>query len=180
MTERPIEELIGWTPDEEAAAELSRLRQEVETLEDDLLRAVQVRGHALRIAAAELLPGPDGQDYIDREKLIATWVDDAHEARDMQAEECAKHTHRLIALLRCINGGPCPTCGGRWEPKGRGAPDECPADCVDGRAPGIVEQLEASVERLTIWSHLTDDDVQIVHDELAAVIATLREVVPGE
>lgn len=51
--------------------------------EDDLLYALLVRHHALRIAAAEVLPGPDGQDEIDRERLIEQWVELAHDEAGM-------------------------------------------------------------------------------------------------
>lgn len=62
------------------ALENRRLRAEVETLESDVLRLMEIRALALYHAATYCQPGPDGQDYIDRARLIHQWVEEAYES----------------------------------------------------------------------------------------------------
>jgi hypothetical protein len=86
-----------------------------------------------------------------------------------------------IRWLTLIKGGPCPEC------KGTGTcqcercedaawPQKCPqapANCIDGRTPGIIDRLEA---------HLADQrttERMLGHydDDLEAIIADLRKAV---
>jgi hypothetical protein len=59
-------------------AEVERLRIDNETMEDDLLTMLKVRNEALRQAACEVIVGPDGQDDLDRSRLIRGWVEEAY------------------------------------------------------------------------------------------------------
>lgn len=89
------------------AATVVALHDEVERIEDDLTRALRVRNEALLAAAEELHPGPDGQDYLDREALIREWVDDGHERVDaMNAKqlECVQRVARLRTVLADVLG----------------------------------------------------------------------------
>ena len=54
-------------------------KAQIELLEDDLLRFMEHRALALEEAALEIQPGPDGQDYLDRSRMIRRWVDAAWE-----------------------------------------------------------------------------------------------------
>lgn len=69
MTERDRRDLL---------AEVDHLTAERDEALDDLLYALQVRARALAIAAETIQPGPDGQDCLDRERMITAWVDEAH------------------------------------------------------------------------------------------------------
>jgi hypothetical protein len=60
---------------EPPAAVIERLTKE----RDDLLAMLKVRNEALNIAAEYAHPGPDGQDYLDRSRLVARWLKDAYE-----------------------------------------------------------------------------------------------------
>lgn len=62
-----------------AASRISRLTEENETLQEDIARALRIRTRALRHLAEDLAPGPDGQDYIDRERAIDAALDRAYE-----------------------------------------------------------------------------------------------------
>lgn len=55
------------------------LERENDDLHDDLVKCLEVRGLALEEAATLVQPGPDGQDYIDRARLIAQWITTAYE-----------------------------------------------------------------------------------------------------
>ena len=71
------------------------LLERIDELEDDLVRMLHVRAAALEIAAAVIQPGPDGQDYLDRSRMIVQWVEQAHE----QVGEDGPHTQRISALM---------------------------------------------------------------------------------
>jgi hypothetical protein len=75
-----------------------RLEEENEALHDDLARTLELRNLALRIAAAEVLPGPDGQDDLDRERLIQRWLDDAHDEVAWDRPLIAQLQHRILSL----------------------------------------------------------------------------------
>jgi chromosome segregation ATPase len=102
---------------DEALLERDDARAEVETLEDDLLRVLRVRNEALLAAAAELHPGPDGQDYLDRERLIREWVDEGHERVDEKDRQLTEAVARFASLsaevvslrerLAAVNAGTC-------------------------------------------------------------------------
>lgn len=48
-------------------------------VEDDLLGALRLRNAALKEAALDIQPGPDGQDYIDRERMVCEWIERGRE-----------------------------------------------------------------------------------------------------
>jgi hypothetical protein len=62
-----------------AEAEVERLKAENDELQDDLLMMLKVRNEALRQAACEVIVGPDGQDDLDRSRLISKWVREGYE-----------------------------------------------------------------------------------------------------
>src|SRR5690606_34237945 len=49
----------------------------------DIAHLLDVRNRVLRIAAAEVLPGPDGQDELARERLIQRWLDEARDETEL-------------------------------------------------------------------------------------------------
>ncbi len=55
------------------------LQTENGELWDDLTLALKVRNEALRQAALDCHPGPDGQDYLDRDRLVLKWIHAAYE-----------------------------------------------------------------------------------------------------
>lgn len=79
----------GWEPlicELVPVAEIDRLRAieaELDQTQDDLVYALHTRNLVLERAAAEVLPGPDGQDDIDRRALIERWVNEAHDEAGM-------------------------------------------------------------------------------------------------
>jgi hypothetical protein len=62
--------------------ELDYLREQVDLLQDDLIRFMEQRALALEEAALEIQTGPDGQDYLDRSQMIVRWVEAAWERYD--------------------------------------------------------------------------------------------------
>lgn len=62
-----------------AALGMGGVVQENDDLHADLVKCLEVRGLALEEAATFVQPGPDGQDYIDRARLIAQWITTAYE-----------------------------------------------------------------------------------------------------
>lgn len=90
--------------------------------------------------------------------------------------------NKLDAHDALLNGGPCPTCGGRGstpsiqrQPDGSWLHDACP-DCIDGRTPGVIERLErlhrVLPHRIAPASAYAEAELA----DLAAVIALLRKV----
>ena len=73
--------------------ECAFLRNQVDELENDVLTAWRVRNAALKVAASFVLPGPDGQDYIDRDRLVREWVEQGH-------DEVAADDAQRFALMR--------------------------------------------------------------------------------
>lgn len=98
--------------------------------------------------------------------------------------DAAKVDAALADLQACralLNGGPCETCGDMPHPGWIEYADamanhetRCP-DCVKGHRPGVIERLELIEDQLLDRRMRPD-----ATDDLAAVIALLREAVPGE
>lgn len=81
------DEWIGWYEEMRLRAEAAESR--VAVLEDDLLRCLEVRNLALEEAALSIQTGGDGQDFLDRSRMIRGWL---HDAYDRHAEgERAHH-----------------------------------------------------------------------------------------
>lgn len=65
-----------------AALGMGGVVQENDDLHADLVKCLEVRGLALEEAATFVQPGPDGQDYIDRGRMIRRWLEVAYENYD--------------------------------------------------------------------------------------------------
>lgn len=63
-------------------AENDRLRRENDDLHDDVLRAITERNEVARLAAAEIHPGPDGEDDQIRRELIQNWMDEGRDGAE--------------------------------------------------------------------------------------------------
>ena len=85
---------------------------------------------------------------------------------------CRSLAREVQAWRALINGGPCPTCGGRgWWLSADGETD-CGTCERMGRLPGVIERLE----------RLGNPDITLREHEssLAAVIAELRRALGGD
>ncbi len=93
---------LAWANPAEAAREYEALRaallvetRRADELEDDLLLCMEVRALALEEAALEFQAGPDGQDYLDRSRMIRRWVEAAYE-RHGDGERAAHERARQV------------------------------------------------------------------------------------
>lgn len=112
-------------------------------------------------------------------------LSDEQVAQAIEAAEVLGHAHEA-AMLRevqatrlLLNGGPCPTCGGRGDRvvvTDQGLANAvCPnPDCVDGRVPGIIDRLASAEARLIGAMHHADIDMAL--REVQRCLAQLREV----
>lgn len=92
--------VIGRLPDDAIVRlrkELAEVRRENDDLHDDLTTALRVRNAALHQAAAHILPGPDGQDDLDRQKLVEEWVDEGHDVVKEQDRQRHEALRRWLA-----------------------------------------------------------------------------------
>lgn len=106
------------------AENVRELETENDELWADLIIMLKVRGLALEAAATTVQPGPDGQDYIDRGRMIEGWLDEAYESFDGGGEPHRKYraeAERLIASLGATSETPW-----RDEAMARLRPDESP------------------------------------------------------
>lgn len=63
-------------------------------LHADIVTVLNVRNKALEIAAEVVQPGPDGQDYLDRARMVEAWVAEAHDHLDLIVPEHVERTPR--------------------------------------------------------------------------------------
>jgi len=123
------------SPVDALRAKLEVQTRRADELEDDLLLCMEVRALALEEAALEFQVGPDGQDYLDRSRMIRRWVEAAYErhgdgeravmAAAPDSSECshpqdAVYWNPYNRVVQCHKCGetmsglaqPCPECGG--------------------------------------------------------------------
>jgi hypothetical protein len=100
--------------------EVKRLKAENDELQDDLLTMLKVRNEALRQAACEVIVGPDGQDDLDRARLISKWVREGYEELGISEPDWAwvptvEPKPSLVAWAApsdpvLLDGEPCAVC----------------------------------------------------------------------
>lgn len=78
-----------------AADALAWEQEQNDLLHDDNLRLLTERNEVARRIAAEFIPGPDGQDDIDRQKLVDEWLEEGRNSTADLAKQLGTAVPRM-------------------------------------------------------------------------------------